>query len=99
MKDSPTVWLVAIFLAGWGGCVAYLQKVLRGRRFAWWRFGAEILISAFAGLMAFILLREAGWSVELAAACSGVAGHMGSSAIGLLEGALAAALKSLGQRG
>jgi hypothetical protein len=46
-----------------------------------------------------IVLREAGWSVELSAACSGVAGHMGSSAIGVLEGAVTAALRSLGQRG
>jgi hypothetical protein len=98
VKDSPGTWLVAIIFAAWGGGVAYLQKVLRGRRFAWWRFVAEIATSAFAGLLTFIFLREANWSVELAAACSGIAGHMGSSAIGLLEGAFTAAIRSLGER-
>jgi hypothetical protein len=45
-----------------------------------------------------LLLREAGWTVELSAAFAGVAGHMGSSAISVLETALTAALNSVSHR-
>lgn len=70
-----------------GGIVSWVAKVRRGEAAPWAvsAFIGELSTSAFAGLLAFWLCTWAGTPQMLMACIVGVAGHMGTRAIGLLE--------------
>jgi len=83
-KEFVQYWLPMI-TALWGGTVGYLRQVQKGKVF---RFAAMIMhlaVSAFAGLMFWLLSVEYALSGPMAAIVSGMAGYMGAEAIKLLE--------------
>lgn len=90
-KDPSTyglityVWVLA--LASWGGVVGYIRKVGAGEihRYSFTEFVGEIVTSAFAGMLTFLLCEAAGMTPLLTAAFVGISGHMGSRAIYQLE--------------
>lgn len=75
-------------LSALGGAVSFMRKVREGHARAW-NFAellGEIATSAFAGVMTFYLCEWSGFAPLATAAFVGIAGHMGSKAIALLEG-------------
>lgn len=71
-----------------GGVVSFMRKVKEGHARAWnfaELFG-EIATSAFAGVMTFYLCEWSGFAPLATAAFVGIAGHMGSRSIKVLEG-------------
>ncbi len=98
MKDSPSTWFTMALVTLLGGAAAYMRDLLAGEKFAWWRLCAKLVISAFAGVVVFTLLREFNVSAEMSSAGAGIAGHAGSSIITVLERMLVAVLESAGKR-
>lgn len=90
-KSPETYGLITYFwvigLSALGGAVAFIRKVKMGhsRAFNLVEFFGEISTSAFAGVMTFYLCQWSGLSALATAAFVGIAGHMGSRAIFLLE--------------
>ena len=74
-----------------GGIVSFMRKLQAGHAkvFNIVEFVGEIVTSAFAGVIAFWLCENAGFSPLATASIVGVCGHMGSRTIFLLEGWLA----------
>lgn len=70
-----------------GGIVSWYSKVKRGELspFSLHHLMGELVTSALAGLLCFWLCEWAGFPPLLTAALAGVAGHMGTKAITLLE--------------
>lgn len=86
------VWVFG--LASLGGLVSYMQKVQQGLlEFNVLNILLEIIRSAFVGVVTFLLCRYLNLDQLLTAAMVGVAGHMGSKAMVLLEDWLAYVLK------
>lgn len=84
---SYLTYMWVIGLSALGGAVAFARKVKEGHARAWnfAEFFGEICTSAFAGVMTFYLCEWSLMSPLLTAALVGIAGHMGSRAIFLLE--------------
>jgi hypothetical protein len=80
-------YLWVIGLSAMGGAVAFIRKVKAGhsRVFNIAEFFGEIATSAFAGVMTFYMCEWSNFSALATASCVGIAGHMGSRAIFLLE--------------
>ena len=78
---ASTIWLVV--LAAWGGSVNYFTSLKD--KFQWKLYLIHISTSAFAGLITVYACIANGVSYPLMAALAGVAGHMGVSAIQILE--------------
>lgn len=74
-------------LSALGGFVSFMRKVKEGKARAWnfVEFVGEIVTSAFAGVITFWLCEWARIPPLMTAAMVGIAGHMGSRAIYLLE--------------
>ena len=74
-------------LAAMGGASSYMRKLKEGhaRAFSVCEFVGELVTSAFAGVITFFLCQSANINPVLTAAFVGIAGHMGSRAIMLLE--------------
>jgi peptidoglycan/LPS O-acetylase OafA/YrhL len=70
-----------------GGLVSWWAKVRKGEAKAWHISGlvGELCTSAFAGLLAFWLCEWAATPPLLTASLVGIAGHMGTRAIGAFE--------------
>ena len=70
-----------------GGFVAWYGKVRKGILPAWSinHLVGELVSSAFAGLLCFWMCEWANFPQLLTAAFTGVAGHMGTRAIGMFE--------------
>lgn len=70
-----------------GGFAAFMRKLKAGetRMFNFVEFVGEVVTSAFAGLITFYLCEAAKLDPMLSAALVGIAGHMGSRAVFLLE--------------
>ncbi len=70
-----------------GGLVGLYRQWQRGEvkrvRAAW--IVGELLTSAFAGLLAWLVCKHSGASFEVTAAACGIAGHMGGRAIAWAE--------------
>jgi hypothetical protein len=76
-------------LAGMGGAVRYLSRIDRqGIPFRFTNFLIEIFVSAFTGIVVFMLCDAAGWGWEYTAAVVAVSGHMGARAWYLAEDAV-----------
>lgn len=96
MEKDPTSYSVLTYawvfgLAILGGVVSFMRKLQAGHAkvFNIVEFVGEIVTSAFAGVIAFWLCENAGFSPLATASIVGVCGHMGSRTIFLLEGWLA----------
>ena len=76
-------------LAVLGGVTSWWSKVRRGELPIWniSAFIGELVISAFAGLMAFFLCEYMSFNTWLSAAVVGMSGHAGAKGIGWLESA------------
>lgn len=76
-----------IAIAMLGGAASWYGKVRKGDIPGWSMFHlmGELMTSALAGLLCFWLCEWAGFAPLLTAAATGVAGHMGTRAITLLE--------------
>ena len=74
-------------LAAWGGAVSYLQR--KRRSLGWKRFlgelMAEMFVSAFVGVMTYLMCASVGLNDMLVAALVGVSGHMSSKALALMR--------------
>lgn len=70
-----------------GGTVSWIAKVRRGEAKAWnvMHLIGELATSAFAGLVCFWLCEAMGLSSIWTAPLVGIAGHMGTRAIGAFE--------------
>lgn len=87
-ENYPIITYLWVFgMAILGGIVSFARKVKEGRARAWnfAEFFGEIATSAFAGVVTFYLCEWSGFSNLLTASLVGVAGHMGSRAIHLME--------------
>lgn len=79
-------WIWVIALSGWGGAVSYFHKVDKySIKFSFVKFAMEIATSAFVGVLTFLLCDAANLSWEITAAMVGVAGHMGTRALFIIE--------------
>lgn len=79
------LWVLGMSILG--GIVAYMRALRqnRSRTFRAIEFIGELCTSAFAGILAFWLCEAMNVPKLVEAATIGVAGHMGSSAIQLIE--------------
>jgi hypothetical protein len=77
-----TIWLLV--LAAWGGSVKYFTDSNR-EKFNFGEYLIHISASAFAGLITAYACAANDVSYSYTAALAGIAGHMGVSAIKLLE--------------
>ena len=84
-------YLAVVAVSGWGGVVAWIQRRRTGqaRPFSFVELIGEVATASFCGLIAFWLCQEAQLSKYATAAITGVAGHLGSRGLFLLERALA----------
>jgi xanthosine utilization system XapX-like protein len=78
---------VVLGLSMLGGFVSWIMKVRSGASPAWGITGliGELCISAFAGLICFLLCRSAGLSETMTALLVAMSGHMGTRAIKAFE--------------
>lgn len=74
-------------LSAWGGAASYIRRVRDGeiKRFSFMELTGELVISGFVGVVTFLLCRAGGVNDLIAAALVGIAGHMGSRAVFILE--------------
>lgn len=93
IEKDPTSYSILTYawvfgLAILGGIVSFMRKLQAGHAkvFNIVEFIGEIVTSAFAGVIAFWLCENAGFSPLATASIVGVCGHMGSRAIFVLEG-------------
>jgi hypothetical protein len=79
------LWVIAVALLG--GAASFYQKVKAGqaRWFNFAEFVGEMTTSALAGVLTFWLCEYASLNPWLQAAFIGIAGHMGSRALFMLE--------------
>ena len=77
-------------LAVLGGVVSYIQRMRTKRSmiFSLAELIGECAISGFVGILTALICVANGLGVELSAALTGIAGHMGSRALFLLERAI-----------
>jgi hypothetical protein len=82
-------WVVA--LAAWGGAVRFIRKIKAGEmslKQAVKSLLGEVVVSAFAGVMAFYAADATGVSGMWLPVIVGIAGHMGGRSIELIENIL-----------
>src|SRR5258708_1225060 len=80
-------WLWVIGLSSVGGGISFYRKLKQGhvRPFNIAELLGELSISAFVGLITFLLCKSAGINEFLTAALVGLTGHMGTRALMRLE--------------
>lgn len=76
-----------LLLSALGGAVSYVHRVRTGmtRRFNLPELVGDMFISGFVGIITFYLCEWARFDKLLTAALVGIAGHMGSRALFLME--------------
>lgn len=84
---SYWTYVLVIGLALWGGLAGYLHRINEGsvRSFSIASLCGELTISGFVGLVTFWGCQSWGLDITKSAIMGGIAGHMGSRAIFLLE--------------
>lgn len=88
IDNYPAVtYFTVLLLAFWGGVAGYAHKVKTGitKRFSISELVGELVISGFVGIITFYLCEYAHFPQPLTGACVGIAGHMGSRFIFLVE--------------
>ncbi len=101
-KDPLTYDLVTyagvLLLAVWGGVVSWIQRNKDSRVMSVAELLGEIVISGFSGIMVFFICEAHQVPPLMTAALVGVAGHLGSRTIFLLEQRLGDYLDRLKKR-
>jgi hypothetical protein len=89
----PLAWV--FFVSALGGLASWVRKVRAGnvRVFNIVELIGELIVSAFAGLLTYWICRAAALDEWSTAAAVGIAGHMGSRALFLLENTIEARLR------
>lgn len=79
------LWVIGLSVLG--GIVSFMRKLRLGivRRFSIVEFIGELVTSGFVGVVTFWLCEEAGIAPLYAAVMVGIAGHMGTRLIFLME--------------
>ena len=92
MNSTLGSYVIFIILAIWGGTVNYVSKhkptpanSQGEHKFKVAELLGEWFISGFAGLLVALICIELKLSLEVTAACAGVAGHMGGRMLFVLE--------------
>ncbi|EMB2321422.1 phage holin family protein [Acinetobacter baumannii] len=85
--DQVQWWhvLLAAITAMWGGIVNYLSKVQAGQKPTFVGAMIHLSMSGFAGLLCWLLCAQFQVAGFMTAICTGLAGHLGSEFIRLLE--------------
>lgn len=84
LPEISYLWL--LILSIWGGTASYISRIRKNKMaFSVIELVGEWAISGFAGVTTALLLSALHWDYVLIAAATGIAGHMGGRAIGLLE--------------
>ena len=96
--DYP--WLTYLFVIAfscWGGIVTLIQRyrLYKERRFSIIEVIGELAISAFAGMLVYYFCTWLGLEGNLRSGLVGVAGHMGSRVIFMIEQAVKAKFKGV----
>ncbi len=86
MQDKESMagitWLALLIIAGWGGLVRFLMDVKQGKaKWSWINAFAQILVSAFTGVIGGLISIEGGLSIYMILATAGISGAMGSVAL------------------
>ncbi|OVX65109.1 hypothetical protein KSGM81_02982 [Klebsiella quasipneumoniae] len=86
MQDKESMagitWLALLIIAGWGGLVRFLMDVKQGKaKWSWINAFAQIVVSAFTGVIGGLISIEGGLSIYMILATSGISGAMGSVAL------------------
>jgi len=91
-QDIPlATYLLVLFISFWGGLVNFLHKL---KRFKYRKaktssllidLSVDLIISGFSGLVVFWICMWKGVDPLLSAPITGIAGHLGSRTIFLLE--------------
>lgn len=76
-----------LFFALWGGAANYVLKVKNKliKRFSILELLGDFVVSGFSGILAYLVANEMGLSTWMTAASVGIAGHLGSQTVTLLE--------------
>jgi len=84
---SILTWLWVLGLSILGGTVRTLTHLAVGMKFRdiFRRWIIDIIVSAFIGIITFLLCEYAGFENTLTAAMVGIASHMGTRAIVMIE--------------
>jgi hypothetical protein len=74
-------------LAMWGGVANYAARVKGGTAHAWsiFELAGEMVISGFVGTLAYVACKEFAVTEWITAATVGMAGHLGSRSVFILE--------------
>ena len=80
-------WIFILFMAMLGGLASWYNKVKKGELAAGNLFAltGEFVVSALAGLLAFLVCDYFNMPVGITGAAAGLAGHAGARALSLLE--------------
>lgn len=83
MQDKESMagitWLALLIIAGWGGLVRFLMDVKQGKaKWSWINAFAQIVVSAFTGVIGGLISIEGGLSIYMILATAGISGAMGS---------------------
>lgn len=93
---SSDIWVLAIVMSLLGGAVSLIQRLPcpRARPFGVKEATAEMATSGFVGLLAFMALEALDTPVGVCAALSGVAGHMATRLLFLVENMIEQRIKN-----
>ncbi|PCP41574.1 holin, partial [Klebsiella pneumoniae] len=79
MQDKESMagitWLALLIIAGWGGLVRFLMDVKQGKaKWSWINAFAQIVVSAFTGVIGGLISIEGGLSIYMILATAGISG-------------------------
>lgn len=77
--------VLAAVTAMWGGIVNYLGRIQKGEKPTVIGALIHLSMSGFAGLLCWLLCAQFGVAGFMTAICTGLAGHLGSEFVKLLE--------------
>jgi hypothetical protein len=87
MAWDLSTWLFVLTVSCAGGLVNWLKKLRQGHTNAFKivEFIGEVFTSGFVGLMVFMVMHNFDQPIGINAACAGVAGHMATRILFLIE--------------
>lgn len=76
-------WIYFFLLSAWGGITQYATKVRAGEPWSWANLGLDLIVSSFAGLLAFFVCNSLDITGYWMAFTVAVSAHEGTRAIGI----------------